>query len=468
MSTTIYLHHHGDFTPPPTVTYVGGRTEVIKDFDSDLLSFRDLEDFAIKYEYDVNALVYFKCDGHNFKDGTRLIYDDVSVRDLVALSKPYGRIDLYVDHFDLDELVDVPHTPKQSNKIASVVEKIVEVEIVGDNNEKEEDGLSDDTDDPDDPEYENVSESEESNEESEVPDNECGSDDELHAIRANAKKFKDSLYNAMNIPQKSPSSFESQNLRSLSSSSEDENSKIGYVGPPNPKKKKAFKKIGGRDEVPKWEVGMKFVSMAEFREFVRRYGVLERRGVQFVTNDGRRCQVCCEGECPFYMWCSRDKDSETCTIKILVDSHFCTKPYSNKMATTRYLCDLFGDRIRKNPQWSCKEMAETIKNELEIQVAKIKILRLRKMPLEGIADSLKQHYSRVKDFGHEVLLSNARNNSWRWFISLMRDDLDLEDGFGLTIISDQQKGLENVVNELLPSVEHRLCTRHLCANFKKK
>ncbi|XP_074374630.1 uncharacterized protein LOC141715044 [Apium graveolens] len=193
------------------------------------------------------------------------------------------------------------------------------------------------------------------------------------------------------------------------------------------------------------------------------------------------------------------------------------------MATTRYLCDLFGDRIRKNPQWSCKEMAETIKNELEIQVPKIKILRLRKMALEGIAGSLKQHYSRVRDFGHEVLLSNARNTvkisttrlneedpvkfkriylcyfalksgwkavcggqllsavgrdgnnqmfpicyavvesentySWRWFISLMRDDLDLEDGFGLTIISDQQKGLENAVNELLPSVEHRLCTR---------
>ncbi|XP_074336565.1 uncharacterized protein LOC141673723 [Apium graveolens] len=41
----------------------------------------------------------------------------------------------------------------------------------------------------------------------------------------------------------------------------------------------------------------------------------------------------------------------------------------------------------------------------------------------------------------------------------MRDDLKLEDGFGLTIISDQQKGLKNAVNELLPSVEHKLCTR---------
>ncbi|XP_074356627.1 uncharacterized protein LOC141696375 [Apium graveolens] len=217
------------------------------------------------------------------------------------------------------------------------------------------------------------------------------------------------------------------------------------------------------------------------------------------------------------------------------------------MATTRYLCDLLGDRIRKNPKWSCKEMAETIKNELEIQVPKIKILCLRKMALEGIAESLKQHYSRVIDFGHEVLHSNARNivkisitrlneedpvkfkriyvcyfalksgwmagcrkvigldgcflktvyggqllstigrdgnnqifpicyvvfeyentDSWRWFITLMRDDFELEDVFGLTVVSDQQKGLENDVNELFPYVEHRLCTRHICVNFKKK
>ncbi|XP_074323468.1 uncharacterized protein LOC141660384 [Apium graveolens] len=287
--------------------------------------------------------------------------------------------------------------------------------------------------------------------------------------------------------------------------------------------------------------------MDEFREWVRRYGVLDRREVQFVTNDKWRCQVCCTGDCPFYIWCSRDKDSETCKIKTLVNSHLCTKPYTNKMASTRYLCDLFGDRIRKHPQWSCKEMAETIKNELEIEVPKIKIMRLRKMALEGIAKSLRQHYSRVRDFGHEVLLSNPKNtvkisttrlnegdpvkfkriyvcyfalktgwkegcrkviglhdcfqktiiggqllsavgrdgnnqmfpicyvvvesentDSWRWFITLMKDDLELENGFGVTVISDQQKGLENAMKELLPSVEHRLCTRHLCANFKKR
>ncbi|KAL8099046.1 hypothetical protein AgCh_031661 [Apium graveolens] len=199
MSTTLYLHHHGDFTSPPTITYVGGKIEVITEFDSDLMSFRDLEDFAQKYDYDVNSLVYFKCDGFSFSEGIRVIYDDGSVRDLVDLSKPYGRIDLYVDHFNLDDLIDVPQTPKQC-KIKTVpeeknVSRMMEEEIVGDNSDNSDNG--DDTDDSYDPEYRLANDSEESDDDDSVcPDNVCDSDDELHTIRQNAKKFKDKMYNA--------------------------------------------------------------------------------------------------------------------------------------------------------------------------------------------------------------------------------------------------------------------------------
>ncbi|GKC77209.1 hypothetical protein Tco_1127983 [Tanacetum coccineum] len=44
----------------------------------------------------------------------------------------------------------------------------------------------------------------------------------------------------------------------------------------------------------------------------------------------------------------------------------------------------------------------------------------------------------------------------------------VQNGEGLTIISDSHKGLLEGVNELLPNAEHRKCTRHLFANYKKK
>ncbi|KAK8715719.1 hypothetical protein V6N13_043047 [Hibiscus sabdariffa] len=56
-------------------------------------------------------------------------------------------------------------------------------------------------------------------------------------------------------------------------------------------------------------------------------------------------------------------------------------------------------------------------------------------------------------------------DSWAWFLNLLATDLDLNDGFGFTIISDQQKGLEIAIKDILPRVEHRNCARHVFANW---
>ncbi|MBA0711204.1 hypothetical protein Golax_010413 [Gossypium laxum] len=44
----------------------------------------------------------------------------------------------------------------------------------------------------------------------------------------------------------------------------------------------------------------------------------------------------------------------------------------------------------------------------------------------------------------------------------------MEDGFGYTIISDQQKGLEIAINDILPRVEHRNCARHFLSNWSSR
>lgn len=36
-------------------------------------------------------------------------------------------------------------------------------------------------------------------------------------------------------------------------------------------------------------------------------------------------------------------------------------------------------------------------------------MKLKKIALDGVHDSLKQHYYRVWDFGHEILTCNHRN-----------------------------------------------------------
>ncbi|KAJ9553440.1 hypothetical protein OSB04_017485 [Centaurea solstitialis] len=63
---------------------------------------------------------------------------------------------------------------------------------------------------------------------------------------------------------------------------------------------------------------------------------------------------------------------------------------------------------------------------------------------------------------------NVENkDNWTWFINLVGEDLDIVNGEGLTLISDQHKGLVQAVKDIMPNAEHRQCARHIYENFIK-
>ncbi|KAK2395024.1 hypothetical protein QL285_056790 [Trifolium repens] len=64
------------------------------------------------------------------------------------------------------------------------------------------------------------------------------------------------------------------------------------------------------------------------------------------------------------------------------------------------------------------------------------------------------------------VVENETKESWRWFIQLLMEDLGTDNRY--VFISDQQKGLVAVFDDMFDRIEHRLCLRHLYANFKKK
>ncbi|KAK8660202.1 hypothetical protein V6N13_051136 [Hibiscus sabdariffa] len=52
-------------------------------------------------------------------------------------------------------------------------------------------------------------------------------------------------------------------------------------------------------------------------------------------------------------------------------------------------------------------------------------------------------------------------SSWRWFLQKLFTDLEHPTGEGITLMSDQQKGLVKVLVEDYPDTEYRMCVRHL-------
>ncbi|GJZ35123.1 multidrug resistance-associated protein 5 [Tanacetum coccineum] len=63
---------------------------------------------------------------------------------------------------------------------------------------------------------------------------------------------------------------------------------------------------------------------------------------------------------------------------------------------------------------------------------------------------------------------NVENkDNWSWFFELLEEDLGCSRGNGLTLMSDQHKGLIEVVKDVMPNAEHRQCARHINENFRK-
>ncbi|XP_074336347.1 uncharacterized protein LOC141673496 [Apium graveolens] len=297
----------------------------------------------------------------------------------------------------------------------------------------------------------------------------------------------------------------------------------------------------------KFKVGQIFGCKKDFKEAVRSNSMETGRPYQYAHDDLKRVQVVCAHGCPIKMWLGYDKDKDRWQIKSILNDHNCVWNHKNKLVTTKYLVEVFGDRIRKNPNWKLCDMQEEFKRVLKVDVCDAKCSRVRKAALSGVVEKMAEHYAKLRKFGGEILRSNRQNtvkisttrlqegdvsrfrriyicydalknawknecrpvlgldgcflktvtggqllsavgrdgnncimpiamavvesenyDSWKWFLELLIADLDLEDGNRKTLISDQQKGLDKAIKELLPQVEHRFCTQHLGANLKGK
>nr|KAJ0226600.1 hypothetical protein LSAT_V11C100040920 [Lactuca sativa] len=67
-----------------------------------------------------------------------------------------------------------------------------------------------------------------------------------------------------------------------------------------------------------------------------------------------------------------------------------------------------------------------------------------------------------------AVMAVENKETWKWFLDLLLNDIEMRIGHGLTLISDQHKGMVETIKERVPTAQHRQCVRHIYANFKKR
>ncbi|XP_062010481.1 uncharacterized protein LOC133726851 [Rosa rugosa] len=65
-----------------------------------------------------------------------------------------------------------------------------------------------------------------------------------------------------------------------------------------------------------------------------------------------------------------------------------------------------------------------------------------------------------------AIVEQETRDSWTWFLTFLREDLQIYSSVHYAFISDKQKGLEQSIKDLFPNSEHRHCVRHLHNNLK--
>nr|KAJ0195375.1 hypothetical protein LSAT_V11C700387360 [Lactuca sativa] len=268
------------------------------------------------------------------------------------------------------------------------------------------------------------------------------------------------------------------------------------------------------DPTIKWDkmvpkLGDIFESPAQLKFCVTNYAVSHGYRIYFENCDSQRIVARCgnrkeENKCPFRIYAAWMYKERSFQIKAMNGDHKCSRHYVTEIAN--------------KPKMKLQEMIDDIRQRYRCVVSIGQVRRARKWAKNLIEGKLTEHYARIWDYAHELLRSNpgstcqvgvttnpygknyfhrldgcflkgqvkgellttigrdANNqvypiawavvdvenkSNWTWFLELLSGDLDLIDGRGLVVISDQHKGLLQSVKDVLPHVEH------IYANFRK-
>ncbi|KAK2437560.1 hypothetical protein QL285_022434 [Trifolium repens] len=239
------------------------------------------------------------------------------------------------------------------------------------------------------------------------------------------------------------------------------------------------------------ELGMEFETLKVFKKAVRDYNIYHMREIKWKKNYKVRCRAACTAEnCHWEIFCSWNKLTNSFQVKTYKSNHDCPRGFVNSQAKTEWVASKLEEKIKIQPKITYLEAYEYIKRDFGVQINETKLFRALKQAREKVEGNYKEQYGLIWDYANELRRSNDgtttkinvtpvlegpphfkrfyNNDNWKWFLTLLHEDLGDYRQHGWNFMSDMQKGLIPALQEVMPGAHHRLCVMHLWKNFTKQ
>ncbi|GJS03859.1 integrase, catalytic region, zinc finger, CCHC-type containing protein [Tanacetum coccineum] len=198
----------------------------------------------------------------------------------------------------------------------------------------------------------------------------------------------------------------------------------------------------------------------------------------------------------------------------LIDDHCCVRNFNyGRLISYKWLGRHFGDKIRMNPQITLDQIARLVKKKYKCIVSRTQCRNAKNLALNEGEVTIQDHYGYLRSYAKalkdgwkiacrriialdgcflkkqncgKILIAVGRDGNnhifliawvvmsvenkykWTWFLELIAEDLEVPNGAGLTLMSDQHKGLIEAVKDVMPLAEHRQCACHIYDGFRKQ
>lgn len=163
----------------------------------------------------------------------------------------------------------------------------------------------------------------------------------------------------------------------------------------------------GLEHYRELELGMSFKDINEAREVVGFYALFNKKKLKVKKSDTTRVRYICQTGCPFVCLVSNDKNTSTCTIKILKSIHLYDDCFDNPRAGYKTLALYFKKHVQNNPKYAVKDMRGQLENTFQVNVSKSKLKGAKRLALERLEGSFRDEYNKLEAYGQEIRHTNS-------------------------------------------------------------